>query len=139
MSITFLWKKSSFVFPGSPYMGTSPSNISLHLNENLQTSWLVIAKKTMGAPSSPKQPKLCLKTIRISLGVPPHPETVPNEGLQGFPTKNGIILVVTVTRKGPHPKYTSSSWCLCHSFEKSVRQIGSSPPRDPGGTFQKNA
>ena len=28
-----------------------------------------------------------------------------NKGLKGFPTKNVIILVVTVTGKGPYPRY----------------------------------
>ena len=110
----------------------SPSNIFPYIwtKAYKHPGWLL--KKNLGNPSSPKQPKLCLKTIRIYFECTPHPETVPNEGLQGFPTKNGIILVVTVTGKGPHPRYTSSSWCLCHSFEKYVRPIGSSPPRDRG-------
>ena len=29
-----------------------------------------------------------------------------NEGLKGFPIKNVIILVVTVTVRGPHPRYS---------------------------------
>ena len=36
----------------------------------------------------------------LYVGSTPHPVTVANEGLQGFPTKNVIILVVTVTGWG---------------------------------------
>ena len=39
------------------------------------------------------------------------PVTVANEGLSGlsgFPIKNAIFLVVTVTGRGPHPTYTLS-------------------------------
>ena len=35
--------------------------------------------------------------------VAPPPSNSGNEGLQGFPTKNVMILVVTVTGKGDNP------------------------------------
>ena len=37
---------------------------------------------------------------------PPPRMPVANEGLWGFPTKNAIILVVTVTGRGPYPRET---------------------------------
>ena len=48
--------------------------------------------------------KSCFHHLHFGCG--PFPVTVANKGLQGFPTKNGIILVVTVTGKGPYPTYT---------------------------------
>ena len=41
----------------------------------------------------------------IWLGSAPHPITVANKGLSGFPTKNVIILVVTVAGWGEDPRY----------------------------------
>ncbi len=41
----------------------------------------------------------------VFLGLSPLPVTVANEGLYGSPTKNVIILVVTVTGRGDNPKY----------------------------------
>ena len=41
--------------------------------------------------------------ITIGIGLSPLPVTVANEGLQGSPTKNIIILVVTVTGRGDNP------------------------------------
>ena len=131
MSITFLWKKIFFFISRVALHGFTIKHLTT--SERKPTVILVgYWKKTLGTLPHRNNLNFAKKLYEYTLGVPPHPETVPNEGLQGFPTKNGIILVVTVTGKGPHPKYTSSSWCLCHSFEKYVRQIGSSPPRDRG-------
>ena len=38
-------------------------------------------------------------------GVSPCPVTVANEGLSGFPTKDVVILVVTVAGRGDNPRY----------------------------------
>ena len=46
----------------------------------------------------------------IYLRSTPHPVTVTNEGLWGFPIKNGIILVVTGW--GVDPKYISLNICF---------------------------
>ena len=46
----------------------------------------------------------------------PHPVTMVNEGLQGFPIKNVIILVVTVTGWGVDPTYS----LLENSLQKYV-------------------
>ena len=56
-----------------------------------------------------------------------------NKGLEGFPTKNGIILVVTVTGKGPYPIYTSLNnqgkfWSLL-SWGSRIRMEEASPKR----------
>ena len=45
------------------------------------------------------------KSLDSYFGYGPLTVTVVNEGLQGSPTKNVIILVVTVTVRGPHPTY----------------------------------
>ncbi len=44
------------------------------------------------------------------VGCPPLPVTVANEGLQGSPTKNVTILVVTVTGQGDNPWQPAPSW-----------------------------
>ena len=54
------------------------------------------------------------KTIEIHgemiyVGCGPLPVTVGNEGLWESPIKNVMILVVTVTGRGPHPSYTLDS------------------------------
>ena len=46
------------------------------------------------------------KNKSLYLGSTPHPVTVANEGFLGFPTKNVIILVVTVTGWGVDLTYT---------------------------------
>lgn len=40
----------------------------------------------------------------------PQPLTVSNEGIQGFPTKNGISLVLTVTGRGVVPSYITVTY-----------------------------
>ncbi len=50
------------------------------------------------------QPYTGLVTTQLYLGCGQLP-TVGNEGLQEPPTKNAIILVVTVTGCGPHPNF----------------------------------
>ena len=47
-----------------------------------------------------------------NLGSTPHPVTVANEGLQGFPIKNVIFLVVTVTGRGVDPRKTLLKWMI---------------------------
>ena len=47
-------------------------------------------------------------------GYSPNPVTVTNEG---FPTKNVIILVVTVTGQGDNPSYTSLNVSILRIFE----------------------
>ena len=48
---------------------------------------------------------MALLSYLIFFGLSPLPVTVANEGLSGSPTKNIIILVVTVTGGGDNPKY----------------------------------
>ena len=51
----------------------------------------------------------------IYLGLSPLPVTVANEGLLGSPTKNVIILVVTVTGREDNPIYTTKQYtCIFH-------------------------
>ena len=61
--------------------------------------------------------------IYIGCGLPPPGIPVANEGLQGFPTKHVIVLVVNgILGRGPHPRLVGSF----HPFEKYSKE-GSSP------------
>ena len=53
--------------------------------------------------------------IQNTFGLPPHPVTITKEDLYGFPTKNGIILVVTVTAWGVVPYYTVELYSFFHN------------------------
>ena len=50
-----------------------------------------------------------MPSIQDVFGLPRHLVTVTNEGLWGFPTKNGIHLAVTVTVCGVVPEYARTS------------------------------
>ena len=51
-----------------------------------------------------------MERITLYLGCGPLTVTVGNEGLEGFPAENVIILMVTVTVRGPHPMYIHQSF-----------------------------
>ena len=69
----------------------------------------------------------------ICIGCGPLTVTVANEGLYGFPIKNAIILVVTVTGRGPHPIYVYIYTCglftaiqtyIASTFQKGYKLQG---------------
>ena len=61
---------------------------------------------------------ICIYWVWPPPGIP-----VANEGLQGFPTKHVIVLVVNgILGRGPHPRLVGSF----HPFEKYSKE-GSSP------------
>ena len=49
--------------------------------------------------------KIRVQPVTYMLDVAPLPVTVANKGLKGFPTRNVIFLVVTVTGRRLHPTY----------------------------------
>ena len=69
-----------------------------------------------------------------TLGVSPLPVALANEGFWGFPTKNGIILVVTDTGRGDNPSYIPPKTNM--SPKKGLLTIGntSEPTIDFQGT-----
>ena len=65
--------------------------------------------------SFPKHKGVFLRVLRLS----PFLVTVANEGVEGSPTKNMIMLVVTATGQGDNPRYT-----LYFAFPKILSDRG---------------
>ena len=68
----------------------------LFLCNNHNVSIYLIEHRAYSIPLATVNAVLCCYLYVVYLRSTPHPVTVTNEGLQGFPTKNGITLVVTV-------------------------------------------
>ena len=80
----------------------------------------IIAAAPNGLPVKRSQWQGFTKRSTSYIGSTPHPVTVANEGLQGFPTKNVIILVVTVTGWGVDLNHTFS----CKGVDFSNKWMG---------------
>ncbi len=120
-------KLEEYLFSISFFLNITRVGLSLH---SLKLTWpLKIGRAPKGNDRIPNHPFSGAKLLvsgRVYLGSTPHPVTVANEGLQGSPTKNVIILVGTVTGRGPHPKVYHvflhpTSWYIKnrHKFTRS--------------------
>ena len=90
------------------------STYPLHFSWFQIKFWIVLRWHTISSFRSRLQGVFADKKNKMNIFTyfrsTPHPVTVRNEGLQGFPTKNGIILVVTVTGWGVVPIHTDIDW-----------------------------